>query len=260
MAMDPALEALLNTQPALWRGGEQHSEQSIIKTGFSELDKALPGGGWQTGTLTELLIERSGIGEFSLLLPVLQSTTNPTTLTATEKERGHSIQHQDHTDQWSALVNPPFIPYAPALANAGVQLDRLLIIDARNDDDTLWSTEQLLRAGIFTTVICWINKTDSRRQRRLQLAAETGQSLAIAYRPATAARNPSPAALRIHLSCQREQHNGLTLKIVKSRGLKRSSLTINPHHFDAPQGIEWPGFNPTRDESKETRNDKPDPV
>lgn len=280
--MNPALEALLKKQPTLRRGDEQYYDQPIVNTGFTELNKALPGGGWQTGTLTELLVERPGIGEFSLLLPALKSTTNPSSISArsqlldqpvdtsikevakeaaTESNGKHDNNNvnapndNDPVGQWSALVNPPFIPYAPALTNAGVQLNRVLIIDTDDDNDTLWSTEQLLRAGIFAMVICWIKKTDHRRQRRLQLAAETGQSLAVAYRPAAAAKQPSPAALRIHLSCQLPQsngqsngqsndlNNGLQLDILKSRGLSRSSLTINPHCFDAPQGIEWPGFN-----------------
>lgn len=297
--MNPALEALLKKQPTLRRGDEQYYDQPIIKTGFIDLDKALPGGGWQTGTLTELLVERSGIGEFSLLLPALKSITNPLSVTAlpqppsqppnqspnqpldqpadtsVKEARGdttnvNALINSDPGGQWSALVNPPFIPYAPALSNAGVQLNRILIIDTDDDNDTLWSAEQLLRAGIFAMVVCWINKTDHRRQRRLQLAAETGRSLAIAYRPAAAIKQSSPAALRIHLSCQRPSHsgqhrgqhrdpnssehrdqsselsNGLVLDILKSRGLNRSSLTINPHHFDAPQGIEWPGFNISR--------------
>lgn len=227
---DPALENLLKANPAIWRGhyhdtghdsGNEYADvkPSRLHTGFTALDKALPGGGWQTGTLTELLIEHEGIGEFSLLLPALRQLT----------------QHH-----WVALIQPPYIPYAPALANAGIRLDHTLIVDTDNDDDTLWSAEQLLRTGLFSAVICWICKTHSRQQRRLQLAAETGQAWAVAYRPATAAKEHSPAALR--LSLQMQPQNSLVIDVLKSRGLQTQDIIIQPADFDASQGVEWPGF------------------
>lgn len=242
--IDPALEALLKTQPTLWRGSEQQpADQQTIATGFAELDKALPGGGWRSGTLTELLAEHHGTGEFSLLLPVLKSMTQQRL--------------------WTALVHPPYLPYAPALTNAGIQLDRVLVVDADNDKDTLWSAEQLLRAGLFGTVICWLHKTTPRQQRRLQLAAEAGRSWAVAYRPASAAKVNSPAALRMTLSVQQVQpgHKAnsnsnsnsnnvkpghyLILDILKSRGGKTSQVTIDTQDFDSPQGVEWPALDRT---------------
>ncbi len=226
---DPALENLLKTNPAIWRG-QHHGDYdenatgipSRLCTGFAALDKALPGGGWQSGTLTELLIEHEGIGEFSLLLPALRQLT------------------QQH---WIALIQPPYIPYAPALANAGIRLDHTLIVDTDNDDDTLWSAEQLLRTGLFSAVICWIRKTRSRQQRRLQLAAETGQAWAVAYRPATAAKEHSPAALRLSLQMQSNEKNGLIIDVLKSRGLQTQDIIIQLPDFDASQGVEWPGFS-----------------
>lgn len=226
--IDPALETLLKTQPTLWRGGDQHpANQQTIKTGFSNLDNALPGGGWSSGTLAEFFVEHNGIGELSLLLPVLKSMT---------QQR-----------QWTALVHPPYIPYAPALVNAGIELDRVLVVDTDNDKDTLWSAEQLLRAGLFTTVICWVHKTTSRHQRRLQLAAETGHSWAVTYRPASAASENSPAALRIALSMKQERPgHRLAVNIVKSRGGETCDVVINTQDFDSSQGVEWPGFDLVR--------------
>lgn len=225
---DSTLESLLKTQPSLWRGHEQHQQKETIATGFANLDHALPGGGWSPGTLTELLATHEGTGELSLLLPTLKNIT---------QQR-----------QWVAMVNPPHIPYAPALANAGIQLDRMLIVDTDNQKDTLWSTEQLLRAGIFTVVICWLGKTGTSPQRRLQLAAETGSALAIAYRPANTAKDSSAAALRISLSGQSgnsKSDNGMLLNILKSRGGKTQSVFIQANDFDQSQGAEWPGLNLT---------------
>jgi hypothetical protein len=62
-------------------------------------------------------------------------------------------------------------------------------------------------------VLCWPNKADDRALRRLQVAAETGQTLAFAWRPLSEAVNPSPAALRIAIDARPAQ-----LRVLKCRG------------------------------------------
>jgi len=240
---DPILEHLLRTHPSIWRGRdyaqqghefahepdrEQHHTRYAaadtalnqpLRTGFSPLDNALPAGGWQPGTLTELLTEHEGAGEFSLLLPALRQL---------------SEQH------WIALIQPPHIPYAPALANARLQLERTLIVDTDTDTDALWATEQLLRSGMFAAAVCWVRNSTPRQQRRLQLAAEAGQSWAVAYRPIIAAKEHSPAALRLQLS---RRPGTLVVDVLKSRGMCPGSIALQLRDFDDPQGAEWPGLS-----------------
>jgi len=62
-------------------------------------------------------------------------------------------------------------------------------------------------------VLCWPQRADDRALRRLQVAAETGQALAIACRPQSAAHNPSPAALRIAIDTLPAQW-----RVLKCRG------------------------------------------
>ncbi len=220
---DSALDALLKSQPALWRGRDQYNTDACISTGFDKLNNALPSRGWSIGCLTELLIEQQGIGEFSLLLPALQQITAE--------------------GQWAALVNPPYIPYAPALANAQINLERLLIIDSGTDAHTLWATEQVLRAGIFAAVVAWVERSSAQKQRRLQIAAETGGTWATVFRPASARTEHSPAALRIVISnADNIGSDHLSLDIFKSRGSNQQTVSIDPIEFDQPQGVEWPGF------------------
>ncbi len=223
--MDPALEFLLKTERSLWRGRDQYYEPNNLPTGFAALDKALPGGGWSTGCLTELLPKRKGIGELSLLLPALQALSN--------------------NNEWVAMIGPPHIPNAPALANAGIVLERLLIVDTDNDADTLWSTEQLLRSGTFSAVINWVEKSSSKQLRRLQLAAEQSECWAVTYRNARAVDEHSPAALRILLDTAQQYHDetvttGLQLDLIKVRGGATRQVIIKAHQFDTPQGTEWP--------------------
>ncbi len=65
-----ALAALL-AHPAIWRGDDCAPEPAALPSGFAALDAALPGRGWPQGALTEILLEREGIGELRLTLPAL---------------------------------------------------------------------------------------------------------------------------------------------------------------------------------------------
>lgn len=205
--MNPALEALLQSRRDLWQGDRHPAAQQTRSTGFAELDAILPGGGWPVGSLSELLPEQPAIGELSLCLPLLADLTC----------HGH----------YAALVASPHTPYAPALASAGVDLSRLWIIDAGDQDDILWATEQLLRAGAFRAVLFWAGQTRSAQQRRLQLAAESSDAVAIGFRPGAEARQHSAAALRLTLQLR---HDGLHIATLKARTtgtLRQACLSDN---------------------------------
>ncbi|MBI3575912.1 MAG: translesion DNA synthesis-associated protein ImuA [Gammaproteobacteria bacterium] len=187
------LEDLLQ-RADLWRGGTT-PPISGLPSGFAALDAELPGGGWPQSALTEILIERTGIGELRLLLPALARLT--------------------HEDRWVAFVAPPFIPYAPALLRAGVNFDHVLVIHARDGKDVLWAVEQALRAGTCGAVLAWQTAAEMKRLRRLQLAAEAGHALGVLFRSAETARESSPAALRLKLD---PAARGLAVHILKRRG------------------------------------------
>lgn len=181
--------------PGIWRQGARRSGVIDAQpTGLAELDAELPGGGWPLGALSEILIERDGLGECSLLLPALAALTQ--------------------ARRRVALVAPPHVPYAPALAAAGVDLGQILHIDA-GSADTHWTAEQCLRAGCCGAVLNWLPQADYRQLRRLQLAAETGMAIGIVFRPLAAAAQASPAALRLRVTTH---HDGPRIEILKSRG------------------------------------------
>ncbi len=205
------LEALLK-HPALWQGRQrQHCDRETLPTGYSQLDAVLPAHGWPVGALTEIMTASSGIGELSMLMPALRNLT----------------QKQLRV----ALIAPPYVPYAPALIEAGLQLDQLLVVDAdtaagpkEKEKNDFWATEQLLRSGIFSAVILWSGRHSSdRTQRRLQLAAEHGKCWAVCYRPEHCAKSASPAGLRMILG---QQSRHLCVDIIKNRGGKLHQLTL----------------------------------
>jgi len=217
MDPDSVLDTLLKSQPALWRGRDRYNDEESIPTGFASLDDALPARGWCIGGVTELLLGQQGIGELSLLLPALR--------------------HITAQGQWVALIHPPHIPYAPALTNAGIRLDRLLIINAQDDSNTLWATEQVLRAGLFASVIAWVERSTAQKQRRLQLAAEMGNTWATVYRPLHSQQQHSPVSTRMRVDIVSKK---LTLDIIKVRNGRPQTVSIDPSEFDESQGAEWP--------------------
>ncbi len=164
-------------------------------SGYAELDASLPGGGWPVGAIAELMPEVTGIGELSLLAPVLSRLAR--------------------AGRYIAWIAPPHLPYAPALVQWQLPLKRLLIIHTRGAQESLWAAEQTLRCPAFGAVLSWPDEIADKNVRRLQLAAEAGGSLGILYRPAAAAREHSPAALRLRL---RPMADGLAVEIHKCRG------------------------------------------
>jgi cell division inhibitor SulA/protein ImuA len=190
-----SLEDLMQ-RAEVWRGGLA-PPPSGLTSGYPELDAAL-NGGWPQGALTEILIDRAGIGELRLLLPTLARLT--------------------HGERWLAFVAPPYIPYAPALRRAGVNLDHVLLIHPRARTDALWAVEQTMRAGTCGAVLAWLHDADHPSLRRLQLAAEAGNCSGFLFRRAAACEHSSPAALRLRLAPAHDAARRLHVQILKRRG------------------------------------------
>ena len=186
-----SLDVLLDER-RVWKGRQQVQPVAAQPTGHALLDAALPMGGWPPAALSEILLAADGSGELRLLWPTL----------ARLADSGERI----------VLVAPPYVPYAQAWQAAGVDLRQLSVISA-DERDALWAVEQCLRSGSCGAVLCWPRKVDDRALRRLQVAAETGETLAFACRGQQAAANPSPAALRIAIDARPSQ-----LRVLKCRG------------------------------------------
>ena len=198
MNTSPALTEVLN-HPAVWRGNDfAQVATPSVPTGYAELDVLLPGSGWPTGVLTEILVERAGIGELQLVMP--------------------AAAHITQSDRWLTMIAPPYLPYAPALASHGVKLSRLMLIRPKMLAQQLWACEQALQADTCGAVMLWLDNTPDRATenalRRLQLAAEHRGVLAFLFR--TSRTTPCvQAALRLHIS---RQHGNTAIRILKRRG------------------------------------------
>lgn len=198
---NPSLQQLLQ-HPAIWKGFRDASIGNP-RSGHAELDRHLPGRGWPRRGLIELITAATGIGELRLLIPTLAR--------AGQGERPQT---------W---VCPPHIPYAPALAAAGIDLGGLLIVQPAADRQGLWAMEQILRAGTESCVLGWSETRDTRALRRLQLAAEEGGTPLFLYRPRAALQQSSPAVLRLYLS---PAASGLHIRLLKGRGVRPASFLL----------------------------------
>lgn len=219
--MSADLESLL-THPAIWRGS-QAAPLEAHPTGFAALDACLPGGGWPRAGLIELLHERTGQGEISVLLPALAALL------------------RRPQARWCAWIAPagldttgaPLEPYAPALAAAGLALERVLVVrpDACSRGAPLWAFGQALRSGACEVALAWL-EPHMLELRRLQVAAERGRALGVLLRDARAAGSPSAATLRLSLT---RAPSGLRLHLLKSRGGYRGHVDLSWGEL----GLDW---------------------
>ena len=205
--MSRELSRLLE-HPAIWRG-RSAARTRTLPTGFPVLDEGLPGGGWPQAGLIEILPTCFGAGELPLLLPALAAMT------------------QRPQARWCAWVAPPLQPFAPALAEGGVALERMLVVQAprkeAGEKSALWAFEQTLRSGTCDIALAWLRNALPRQIRRLHLAAERGATLGVLFRPREAARNSSPAALRIAVE---PAARGARVTLLKSRGGSRDPIEL----------------------------------
>jgi hypothetical protein len=204
--------------PAIWRG-RSAARAKTLPTGFAALDEGLPGGGWPHAGLIEILPTCFGVGELSLLLPALAAVT------------------QRPQARWCAWVAPPLQPFAPALAGQGLVVERVLVVQARRSErkfgtvksakgegsSALWAFEQTLRSGTCDIAMAWLRRALPRQIRRLHLAAEQGATLGVLFRPKEAARDSSPAALRIAVE---PAAAGARITLLKSRGGARGTIEL----------------------------------
>ncbi len=178
---DLTLTQILHRYPNIWRASNPKPKLSAnIPSGYAELDKQLPLGGWPTNQLLELLTQETGIGELKLLLP--------------------GLNHLLEENLWLAWINPPYRPYAPALINYDNILSKSIFITPKTEKDSLWAIEQCLSSIACGAVLFWPSKqVGYARLRRFALAAKQNHTLGIFFRDATWQNTSSPAHMRLSL-------------------------------------------------------------
>ena len=171
-------EALLRALSEQMRQCEtvrRRSPEAVVSTGYAVLDRAL-GGGLYRGTLVEWLVQEGGGGATTLALAAAKVACGQTgSLVVVDRRR-------------------TFYPLA-AMA-CGIDLSRLLLVRPQSDRDETWAIDQALRSGGASAVLAWPEKLDDHLFRRLQLAAEAGDTLGLFVRAGRALAEPSWAEVR----------------------------------------------------------------
>lgn len=182
---------------SVWLGGEMgRQEGETVATGFAELDAALPGQGWPTRALTEVLSAQAPLCEWRLLAGAVPELV----------AGGGQI----------LLVAPPQPPHAGGLQQLGLPPDRLVWIQAQTPAERLWCTEQLVKANPRGAVLAWLPQARAEQIRRLQVHAQSCQSPVFLFRPLAAEREASPAPLRIQAGLGAGWH--IDVRVLKRRG------------------------------------------
>ncbi|WCM95497.1 translesion DNA synthesis-associated protein ImuA [Acidovorax sp. GBBC 1281] len=212
---------------AVWRGAEVGSSSSrTVSTGFAALDSLLPGGGWPTHTLTELLLPQAALCEWRLLGPSVPSFL----------DSGGRVY----------LIAPPKQPHVGGLIQLGLTPDQVVWIHASAPVDRLWITEQLVKSDPAGAVLAWLPQARPEQIRRLQIHAQSCDAPVFLLRPITALNDASPAPLRVAVSLAPGWQ--LEVRIPKRRGgsledalyleaMPASLAAVIPPRLRVPQAI-----------------------
>lgn len=210
---------------AVWRADalvHHASPAGVVATGHALLDAQLPGGGWPVGALCEILQTHSAQSEWRLLLPALCAA------------QGQGAK--PGVASWVVLVGPPHVPFGPALAAQGLDVQQLLWVKASAPAERLWAAEQALRCAGVVAVLAWLPQVQAAHLRRLQMAALTHAKLLFVMRPAGAQRESSPAVLRLLLLAHEAaagvkacaDPDALHIQLLKRRGPPLAGTLILP--------------------------------
>lgn len=201
----------------VWRGYSQQSvPRAALDTGYVALNGAFLHGGWPLGCLIEVC--QQSHSEWQLLTPALRGT---------------------HTG-YIVLLNPPSTPFAQGFIQAGIDLDRVLVVQAEQKADFLASFTELARAQACEAILAWQPKQalSYTELRKCLLAAADGCGLYVLFRDESNQKQSSPAVLRLSTNLQSVD---LQVRIFKQKGLLQKHST---QPISLPLPAPWQGLLP----------------
>jgi len=238
-----ALVATLRRQVARLESAALPEDDRPISTGIKALDRLLPAGGLRRGTLVEYLSPGEGCGAGTLAISAARQ--------ACGEEKALVVVGTSN----GARSGPATWFYPPAAAAWGIELSRLILLRPANQQDALWALDQALRCPGVGAVWAACDRLDVRALRRLQLAAETGGTLGLLFRPDRLQGQPTWADVQWRVSprCRerppRRSDRALPLLLGEGRGeglaeriAGRPRRLKHPHPNPLPKGE---GTSPT---------------
>lgn len=192
--------ALFDLHPQLWRSDELgRAATRCLPSGHALLDAELPGGGWPTRAVTELLLAAGpGSVEWRLLAPGLAPLTRG----------GRRL----------LLIAPPHQPHPRGLADWGLSASCCLWVAVSEPYQRLWALEQALRADAdeIAALLAWLPGLRAPQLRRLQtLAARCRAPVFVLHQAPASQATAAPLRLRVAPGAHWSQ---LQVEILKRRG------------------------------------------
>jgi protein ImuA len=144
-------------------GALPRADTATLPFGLAAIDNALPRRGLDVASLHEIAGGASGAlhGAAAILFAA-------------------GIAARTHGQTLWCITRPDL--FAPALAQAGLDPDRIIVVEAGDEASLLTCWEEGLRHGGLGTVVGEIAKLSMTASRRLKLAAESSGTLALAIR------------------------------------------------------------------------------
>jgi len=189
----------LQNQIRCLEGSCQAMGEEVVSSGCDALDRLLPFGGFERGSLVEWLSSGPGSGAAMLaLLGARQVCRDGGALVVPDRSRR---------------------VYPPAIAAWGLDLAKVILIYPKNKRDQFWAWDQALRCPGVAVVWGWVDQIDSRQFRRLQLSTETSGSIGLLLRPIEMRGQPTWADVRLLVEPRpSERHRRMRVELLRSRG------------------------------------------
>ena len=208
IGVQPVLDSLpAAVERSIWRGSELSWQLDAVQpSGWATLDQELPGGGWPTRSVTEVLTAQPAVLEWRLLGPALRGVS----------EAGGQV----------VVIAPPRIPHMPGLLHAGLRDKQFILIQAETPAERLWVTEQVIKSNAAGAVVAWLAQARQEQIRRLQVCAQGCEGLVFLCRPQAARHEASAAPLRLQASVGLDWE--LHLDLFKRRGPAHEGTLVLP--------------------------------
>lgn len=197
----------------LWRGDRLGRRlERVLPTGHPALDRELPGGGWPVRALTEVLLPPGAGCEWRLLMPALRRLGE-------EAETPGERRAARPCRPAVVMVEAPGESRRPCVAGLrrwDLDADRFIRIVPHSLQEALWACEQALQCPEVGALLAWLPQVRAAALRRLQAQAQRGRAGVFVFRPDAAARDSSPAPLRVRVAPR--SPTSLGVRLLKRRG------------------------------------------
>jgi protein ImuA len=146
--------------------------------GLGVIERSFPNGVFPTGAVHELISHGSqhAAATSGFIAAVLGKT-----------------MQQGGVGVWISLKRTVF---PPALKFFGIDPDRIIFIDVKNEKDLLWMVEECLKCKALTAVVAELKEISLTESRRLQLAVEQSRVTGLMHRMNPVAVNNTACTAR----------------------------------------------------------------